>query len=244
MPKTILQHSKGFSMLEALIGLGIMTGGAMLFATLITGQDKARKAVQVKLNSMDLVRNINTFLGSATQCNFNFNTLSVTGGPIPLNLKFDNGTPALPGYSDFSVSLENFVQDGATTTYFANIQVRYTGSIAGIPLPAPILMKFNTAAGAITGCASGAGGVVKKTKVLPAVNIGGTWYGDTTTDPCDAGFSLAGGGCQKIGGATPRCMVVGFYESGGGWRCHCIGGNAVTELPAYSVEATAYCVAN
>ena len=94
----------GFSLIEILIVVGIISISAMVIASMFTDQMKAARSVQASSEATYLVGDVKELLAGTMNCSINFGPLSGSAldpsvATTLQNLKRDNGGPTLVAYA-------------------------------------------------------------------------------------------------------------------------------------------------
>ncbi|MGZ3773286.1 MAG: type IV pilus modification PilV family protein [Pseudobdellovibrionaceae bacterium] len=162
-----IKHS-GQSLVEVLVGAGIMSIVIMGLMSMLTSQQKETKALTEKLASLDLEKLLIASLADGTICTAELTnsatnpsapySIDTTNAAAAINLTslhssaaagapvlVSNGTTASALSSSLVVSgitVSNFINTGVPDRYLANIQVKYKPGQLVRPLK-PIVIKVN-----------------------------------------------------------------------------------------------------
>lgn len=161
---TNLRKSHGFSLVEILIAVGLISITSLAMATLFSNMSNMSGVLESRSAAADTMTEIRFAFGNEAACNSgltaaNFSTLTIptTAAPLaafsltvnrlssnlgtPLVLA-QTGAPATPRLMVNGINLINWRRIGTSTFYMADLRINFTPTTTGIALSRVVPMNF------------------------------------------------------------------------------------------------------
>lgn len=236
------KKSKGFSLIQIVVSLGLMSIIALVMAEIFRQQQKSLQYLTQKYDILNLQNSLNSlFIASSSVCSSQLNgqTFSTTGmtgaAPSPTVISFPSneiragvgsssyllakaGAP-LPGsfVAVETIQVNNILDTGVTGRYVANLVIHFDRNSLVQPMK-PLnlnLLLYATVSGTtatVVNCGS-------ESKLNCPVTT--AWTGSQHQNVfCPIGTTAAWGGCTIVGsGGSGSEDIIASYPITNGWYC-------------------------
>lgn len=168
-------NRNGFSLVEILIAVGLLSITSLVIATLFTQMSNMVSIIDTRSNATDLMNQIRFALGPESACNSTLNVPNFQSLTIPTNqgqlntfslrvnrLRISVGTPLLlaetnqsvtPRLTVSQINFRKWQRVGTSSVYMASLEISFSppGGATGIPLLRSIPVNFEAPGGGATG---------------------------------------------------------------------------------------------
>ncbi len=166
---SLLRTERGFSLMEAMVGAGLLGAAALGFSELAKNSTKSTQALEAKYAKMDVEQSLRSAFLNSSSCACAFSGYTLTAGTVTAlnDIKMTDPTCGNPriivkdddNIPNSTVKVENIsvrnVTAFSTSELIGDLQVDWKGPLKGLPLKPSVLRNIRfavTGTGAVTGC--------------------------------------------------------------------------------------------